>query len=679
MMEQYTMDDFDDYWTLLPVKDSEVCFVSEKFMYKFNAIFSFYLLTVFIQNITICVRKNHFPNQILFRQEISNYLKNPGGETSATRVLKKSTIAYLTQNLYNFPYPVCQLLKCFPPPICGQIVYDTLFRFSRDPETVLERKWKLFNYLANVHLSDKWMDKFEANVLPAIYKIVSENDEFDELPLALLSNRSPRMLRAYLDFEERQLCSNMNMYVPKAILLMAVHKKTHFLEPLILGQGREGVPPAAQDCATILRTVLAVNNGFSKCKENFQIIYGNFKGQIESELRENQQIFYNELERIFKLYEFMAANSSLYLRPNYGAPVSSFATKYSVIDFLYKHADGGHFLARLDFDAVRVLLVENHRLNQLINTKLPVSNASEISLFDQFYAIKLMAENLLLNHSLKNYEELISRNSQQIQEIIDRIEDPSAYIEAVEGLFTMLFYRWEHTIGLTGSKLLDVSSSITTMQETDTGDDFTDDSVFFPPRKLQQIHVNSEKKGFICTICVLESTLNFLTASTTLRKTCTQFQDSLDETTKIRFDLICNEVADAQWRLSLFELNQPSDGYQLSADLKTHLTSSFSDMNPKSMSSDEEDFHPRSPSISSARRKPRKKIPFRRRSDPERALSFTHSTENEKKSGESANRHVGTLDKRSIISKILGPSINLVAVCMTKGNMEEAKKIILVS
>lgn len=615
-------------------------------------------------------------------QEISNYLKNPGGETSASRVLKKSTIAYLEHNLFNYPYPVCQILQCFPSPIYGQIVYETLYRFARDPDVISNKKWKLLSALTNVHLSDKWMEKYETNALPLIYKAASEQSHLDEIALALLSNPSSRMLRSYMDFEVQRLCSGQNMFWERTMFLMAMHRKSHFLEPVLSNVAREGVPHKAQDCINLLKIIQTVNDGLSKCRDTFHAVVGQFKNQIKCDnLQENQRIFYHELERIFLLYDFLQTHSSSISRAS--SPISAFTAKYSVIDFLFKHIDAGFFLAKLDFESVRDLLVENARINQLVNRDVQHANAHipEVDLYQQYYVVKLLAESMLLNQSVRNYSEMISSNCAEAKAIIDQISNPTAFVELLEVVFTILFYRWEHTSGVTGSRN-EGSSSLTTMQESDTSDDYTDDSVFLAPRKLQQVHVNSEKSGFICTIVMLELVLDMLTACATARSGSTEFIDSLDDALAIRFEVISKEISDAQWRLSLFQLDQSTrDSIQLSIDLKAHLTSSCGDMFRRSTSSDEEgEEHLQRPgSAGVTRRRPRRKIPFRKTDD--KNSSFLHSTENERQMFDSSvgSRSAGFADKRNIISKMLGGPLSLVAVCMSRGNMAEAKKIIDVS
>lgn len=616
-----------------------------------------------------------------FIQEICNYLRNPGGETSATRVLKKSTIAYLSQNLLNFPYPVCQLLRCFPSSINGQIVYETLLRFVRNPELISQRKWKLLNLLANVQLGDKWMEKYEANVLPAIFQAANEHLILNEIALALLSNPSQRMLRSYMDFEVQHLCSSQCMFTHKTAYLMALHRKTHFLEPVIANLARDGIPSNVQDCFHLLRTIQLVNNGFPKSKENFQIVFSNFVDQIASDLLQpHQRIFYNELHRIFTLYDFLHANASVSSRAT--TPISSFATKYSVIDFLFKHIDAGCFLAKLDYVNVRDLLWQNECFNRMVNEALrhtTEESSGELDLYQQYYVAKTMAENMLLNPNSSNYIKLINGNCARMRDILDDMRHPMAYVEALETVYAMLFYRWEHAAGHVGVRADGGSSSLTTIQESDTSEDYTDDSVFLAPRKMQQPNVGNEKSGFMCNIPVLQAVLEMLNASTMVHKLSSDFQQTIDGALRPRLDTICSRIEDARWRLSLFELDAVSrESIQLSSDLKSMLTSVHGSMLERTTSSDEDDDeHGKSAaSAGVTRRRPRRRVPFRRHED--KNYSFVHSTENEKTSND-ANRANGFADKRSIISRMLGPAINLVAVCMSHGNMAEAKKIIEVS
>lgn len=526
------------------------------------------------------------------------------------------------------------------------------------------------------------MEKYEINALPLIYKAASEQSHLDEIVLALLSNPSPRMLRSYMDYEVQRRCLGQNMFSERTMFLMAMHRKTHFLEPVLSNVAREGIPRSAQDCLHLLQVIQTVNDGLSRCKDTFQAVFVQFKNQIECEnLKENHRIFYHELQRIFLLYEFLQTHSSSISRAS--SPISAFTAKYSVIDFLFNHVDAGFFLGKLDFENVRDLLLANEQMNQLVNQKLkaPNTNVPEIDLYQQYYVVKILAEGMLLNQSIRNYVEEVSSICAEAKAIIDRIVNPVAYIEVLEVVYTILFYRWEHTTGTTGIRS-EGSSSLTTMQESDTSDDYTDDSVFLAPRKVQQVHVNSEKSGFICTAMMLELVLDMLSSSAAERGKSTEFSDSLDSALSARFAVISHEISDAFWRLSLFQLDKSvKDSIQLSIELKAHLTSSFGDMFRRSTSSDEEDDdHLQRPgSAGTTRRRPRRKVPFRKTDD--KNSSFFHSTENEKKMYESiiSNKNGTAVDKRNIISKMLGGPVSLVAVCMARGNMAEAKNIIDVS
>lgn len=610
-------------------------------------------------------------------------MKNPGGETSAARVLKKSTLAYLSQSLLNFPYPVCQLLKCLPSPINGQIVYETLLRYVRDPELLYHRKWKLLSLLANTHLSDKWMEKYEANVLPALYKAANETHAFDEIAMALLSNPSRRMLRSYMDYEVQYLCTSQCMFHHKTAYLLALHRKTHFLEPVMANVAREGIPATVQDTFQLLRTIQMVNNGYPKAKDNFQIFFQNFEKQINvAQLQPNHRVFYDELQRIFALYAFLNANASVTTRAT--VPISYFAPKYSVIDFLFKHVDAGCFLAKLDYENVRDLLIQNERFNHMVNETLPAYTAdrvSELDLFQQYFVVKLMADNLLLTQTASNYVMLIDGNCVRMREILDDIRQPLAYVEALEILFAMLFYRWEHAAGHSGQKFDGNSSSLTTIQESDTSEDYTDDSVFLAPRKVQQPTVGGEKSGFMCTVAVLEAVLKMLSESVGVHVKSSEFQESLGDALAARLERICGRIRDAQWRLGLFELNNPvKESLQLTADMKMLLTSgngaSLESTTTTSSDEDEDEYGKPSSIAPVTRRRPRRRVPFRRNDNQN--CSFVHSTENERKPNDVIKCHA-SVDKRSIISRMLGPPLNLVAVCMSHGNMAEAKKIIEVN
>lgn len=593
------------------------------------------------------------------------------------RIFKKSTHVFLETNLIHFPYPMCQIIRCFPSTISAQLFNDALSCFAKMPlMTLIEKKWNLFNLLVNLYVTDKWIKKSEQFIFPIIKQFDENTEIFCEFLLVLLAHASTALTGAYTNYENSVFAANP--FASKAAYSLAIDKKVHFFEHIFFDEFVDKIPTDILDCINLIKILIAISNGVRKTKENFDDIQCQFEEGIDPEkLSTNHRIVYNEVKRIFQLYQFIRKNKRFDYQMKLIA-IRTFSQKYSIIDYLYEFDDGGIIVATSDYSKIRELMIANKEFNVEINAEVATTftKPPEIDVYDQYYVVQLLAEVIVIDCHVKNYEEIVHVKCNEIKQIIDEIMDGQAFIKAIEALYTLIFLRWEHINGkLNSNHKLENSTSLTTLDESDTSED---ENYYETAKRLQRMQSIS-KNGFICSFILLRSILTVLSAATI--KQITLNDRSVNDP---GLERISNEIANAKWRLSLFDLYYSSvNQIQMTKNLKYLLTPCYEDIPAQvaSSSDEENDNRGKRTTATVARRKPRKKVPFRKQ-DNDKNISFAHSTEIDKKkkplqmSDISSIQEANTHDRRTIVSKMLGPPINLVAVCMSRGDLNEARNII---
>lgn len=560
----------------------------------------------------------------------------------------------------------------------GQMFYDALHTYAEMPQLMRERKWNLFSLLVNICVADKWLHRCEQTALPALFgHFDAMAEHLHELPIVLLANSSMALTKSYAKYESKLY--GVNPFTSKAAFASAVGKRVHFLEHIIFDEFNDRVPAHATDCINLVKIVITISNGVQRNKENFEDIRKQFEEQIRADRMQSsgggQLAVYNEIRRIFRLYQYMRVNKCFDYQMKLMA-LRSFAQRYNCIDSLYAFDDGELIASTGNYASIRQLMTENQRLNERINAAVAAvtTKPSELSAYDQYYAIQLLADIMFLNGRVKNYDEIVRIKCNEVREVIDRLGDVGAFAECVESLYALLFMRWEHVNGngTVGASKLEHSTSLTTFDETDTSEDDE-----LGAKRLQRQQSN-HKAGFVCSFIVLKNMLNSL-HSAIVHRSADIDRSGASEAIGERFERLANEVADAKWRLSLFDVHNATaaNRVQIPKETKQLLTPHYDDILSQAHSSSDDESEGRgSKKIAApvARRKPRRKI-SQRRQEP-----LVPSTEVERKLPTKpplvplpvVNGH----DGRAIIGKMLGPPLNLVAVCMSSGDSNEARKII---
>lgn len=554
--------------------------------------------------------------------------------------------------------------------------YDALLTYTELPQLMRERKWSLFSLLANICVADKWLHKCEQTVLLALFRqFDAMADHLRELPLVLLANSSMALAKSYAKYECKLF--GVNPFTPKAAFASAIDKRIHFLENIFYDEFKDCVPSHAADCINLIKIVITISNGVQKTKDNFEDIQKQFEEQIRADRMQTgggQLAVYNEIRRIFRLYQFMRANKCFDYQMKLMA-LRSFSQRYNCIDYLLAFDDGGLIASTGNYASIRELMCENQRLNESINAAVATvkTKPSEMSVYDQYYAIQLLADVMFLNGRVKNYDEIVRIKCNEVRDVVDLLDDERAFVECVESLYATLFMRWEHVngSGTNGVNRIEHSASLTTFDETDTSED---DELCAKRLQRQQ---SNHKAGFICSFIVLKNMLNTLRASIVHRSTDVDRFGAVE--IGDRFERLAKEVAEAKWRLALFDAHNvaAANRVQIPKETKQLLTPHYDEIMTQAHSSSEDESEDRgSKKLSApvARRKPRRKA-AQRHPEP-----LAHSTEVERKLSVKLPLPVPKVnghDGRAIIAKMIGPPLNLVAVCMGSGDAKEARKIIV--
>lgn len=574
---------------------------------------------------------------------------------------------------------MCQIVDCLPPPIHMQLYYEALVQFSEfSPEQLLANKLNLYSFLMNVVVSD---EKRQTNIFNQIFERI-DADEYSELPLILLASKAMPLLKVYNAYVNYQ--HQIRPYTKRSAYFMAMNRSAHFFEPIIQDGLEMPEPDLMSSSSSLVKLAMLISNKPTRTSPNFNFygeVWKHFERIDTAHLSDNQKIFYTEFARMLSLHHFVRTNRR-YECLSDSIAIKILASKYSILDFFVKFNEGCMIANTSDYHLVHKQLIENAKFNEFINPNVHKhsSKASEVNIYNQFYTIYLTVEVLLLNQSTRNYEEIVRVKSVEIKQIVDSIDDPFDYIEAIEFLFTLFFLRWEHVssrVFSNGRLENSTSATTSTMHESDTSMDYNDNETI----KKVTTKPNT-KTGFVCSFTVLQNMLNALSSSIVNRKI-----DESQELLKQRFTRISNAIDDAKWRLQLVDLYYSATHHVKSpSHLKTTLTCRLKRMNSKISSSSDENSLPITP-YSAIRRKPRRHHSRKRSGRSTKSDSFANSTEVEGKSKTeslgcsniSMIRRGSHRERRGFMNKMLGKIDDMVAISVIRGDLNTAKDTIAVS
>lgn len=575
---------------------------------------------------------------------------------------------------------MCQIVSCFPPSIYMQLYYEAFKQFAEfSPQQMLANKPNLYSFLINVHLSDKWLDKCDAEIYNQIFTRI-DGDEYWELPLVLLVSKSMPLIDAYNAYL-RNRYENDPLKKQHAFL-MTTKRNVHFLEAITSGNGDQEetvIPDFLNDVTRLIKLAILISNKPTRINIEFnfyQEVWKLFDQINASNLDDGQKIVYYEFARMLSLHRFVRSNRRYeYLSDSIALKV--LASKYNILDFFVKFNDGSMVANVNDYHHMRKQLVENGVFNAAINPNISkdTERPSEVHIYDQFYTINVMIEVLLIRPMTRNYDDIMQAKSAEIKKILENIDDPLAFIETIEYLFMLLFLRWEHVRSrcFSNSKLDQSTSATTSVTHSDSSCDSSDNVK--RPNQLQ----SSVKNGFVCTFTILKYMLSALSSSMVNRKT-----DECSDSLRNRFADMSNAIEDAKWRLQLVDLYYiATNSIQATSDLKIMFTLRSKELSAKMLSSSDESENS-SKQHTIIRRKPHR----RRRRKVRKNDSNTHSNATDYKTKSSLEsetastvRYGNQRDRRKcFMSKMLGQLTDMVGIAViAREDLTMANAIIEVS
>lgn len=427
--------------------------------------------------------------------------------------------------------------------------------------------------------------------------------------------------------------------------------------------------------------------------------------------------------------------------------VTALAGQFSVLDYM----SGSLSLGKFDGERARAVLLANRTANRVI-LQLPAEDdadamavVTEVDIYEQFSVIRRLAETIY-NRSGDSGQTTAALA--QCKRALRNIRALAAFAECVEACVVLLFLRWDH---ITHMDDLDrtVESGSESSATPPTAPLESEGVASVPSAAVPAAVVRSrrchrlryERHGFICGADCLAAILRMLRWAIAQRV----HKDESDETVQ-RLAEVTAVIADGSWRLSLFRTLEtpaptavaPAMAIDVTIDVKRFLhahrptTANLQHTVASTSSSEENDDSgeatKRLPDVVAGgagggkrlrrktatpaaggrinhtlpRRKPRKDRPFRKLTSGERSMSFSHSTENERRtSGSGTNRcrlpggndsevtgmelamdsmeSYGDWDgRRCVISKMLGSAEHLVMVCMNRGDLKCTRQMIKV-
>lgn len=448
-----------------------------------------------------------------------------------------------------------------------------------------------------------------------------------------------------------------NIFSKKTIYQTAIEKKKHFLENRIAKNfPLDILPDPLNQIVCLLKLIANIDHPRNDEKSLIQL------NAIEANVYTGSlsHILLFELRRLYNMQ-----NVLIYHISNYKCRLP--ANNFNIIDYLIQQLD----ISKFDYDTMRAVLVDNHRNNsqitELIDDKVEHNVSKELELYDQFSIIKLFVEIIMMNHNAEDFEEVVETKIRSIKVRLRNVQRIAAYITVLEASYALLFMRWDH---VRTPERVELDRTIESGSESDRSQD-----------ESRKKSTKYEQFGFVCSADVLETVLTILRSSSTQKRHSDDFQEA-STYLQDRFMGIYKRISNAEWRMSLFK-SQPDSGMSaITMDVRKLLRQHVIDLPTRTSSDDDGDqpiqlVNTSARNASLLRRKPRKKHPFRK-PDGEKSISFSHSTENERKSGDAMSRSISMSNKRCLVSKMLGPPEQLITVCMAKGDLSEARQIIKV-
>ncbi|CAG9805284.1 unnamed protein product [Chironomus riparius] len=596
-------------------------------------------------------------------QEIVRYKRNLQDPDVSSMDLSDKVIEFLHEKLLECPYPTNQIILHIidskdheKNQLIEDIIFGTvnkLIDMLIENPYQLDKKFKLYNLLANIYISEDKIQKVNSDLFPVLYDLKENKHLLDHvLYFALLSRNSLTVLKLYLEYEKSRL---LEKFDERSIFLKCHYQQKHWIESVLNNQHDDVIKnkfsPAFYEIITLCKMILDDQNVLNK-----QIVKDI---NVSSVMGNNYlHLCFLELSRQNTILQFLNEHSEI------NAALDN--TKNHIMTQLLKLETP---FVMENYDLILKLLNFNYENNLMQLEKLnPTNHAythkTEMQLFNEYMLIKLYLLKILKKDCSQETSEICMNH---IRGLLKTINDGSILYQILQTVFYLIFTRYEH-IRKTRLKQRSVdsfnsSSPATVFNSTDVSNVFID---------------SFNNQGFICSKETLEIVLNSMRLFL-MSLDITEAYKNCDEALKAKFTKLLRNVDIGLWKLSVIVKNDDKKEVELE---KSDEWLIIHDETLKSIiiaESDEE-------KIDSSRKPPRKKL--RKRSKMSDTSDKSHEKDSRDKDIESLyaaenSQHSAinliVLENRkfeNFIAKMLMSPESLVALCIKNNDDENAFKII---
>lgn len=499
--------------------------------------------------------------------------------------------------------------------VCYKVLMDLSSRLKFDYDEDLAVRF--INLMSYIDWTKQNLVEIEKHMFPMILEWTYTKELSERFWLCWLSGRYLQTLKDFLQYRSKQVCIGLpsKCYA----FIRAVIGQYHFIDDIKYENG----PVDAKHALFIsnLANEIYSSDNVSTIKIDEQL---NNLSTLENGFT---KILSYELKRLY-----LMLSSITYFVPK-------FAICYNVIDALAIEFD----FSQCNPERINAILLENGRNNQHIPLQMisTTERQSECELFDQFMVIRICLE-IILNRKID--PAAAATKLKDIKMRLRNIISSTAYVEALEASFSLLFLRWEHV-----DHILD--------RTIESGSETSDNSNCTDKRRMHQ--QKTDKHGFVCAMDQVEEILKILKLSTNQKKHSNDMSESIGE----RFTRISDHINDAAWRLTLFR-TELVNLKRIPIDTKQYLTMHNTPTEQKSSSDEVDSTEIKCEKKPTTRRRPRKRH-VRKLDCGDRCMVDSIGSNQ-------------CSDRRCIVSKMLGTPQHLVTVCMNKGDTETSRQIIKV-
>lgn len=598
-------------------------------------------------------------------------------------------------------YPTVQVLRLIPPSLAIEVSWKAVQHIThvltRSPDADLNRK--LVNLLVHTDWPDKYVKQIDKVVFPVIVKCQALSEDVHYW-MCWLSNSHDdhRMLKRFLAYVNSHGCYDGQL---ERIFISATQNQ-HFLDKLIHRKMENAnvdeVPVQLRSMVFLLRLICSIET-VSFSEEVLETL-----SELDSAFTGNglARSLYLELKRVFML------QSRIYFHlPR--LDISPFAKSFNVIDFMTSNLA----LDSINYIRIEPILRENLAINREITSQNATDlQTTELELYDQFTVIRMFRAAICGTHDTSNQIAVCKRSFRSIETL-------QGFSCTLECCVALLFLRWDHLTHAELDQTIESGSESESqpMRQTDA------------EIESRVKHIKYERQGFVCNADNLTLILKTLRQAIAKRRHSDEFPNHSLEDLQ-RFEDVADVVADFNWRLSLLRKKDADVSNPSVVDIKKYMLkhqANSEHKTKKSISTDDESdvkaTDANGPpadapegaarkqrrrksdrwSATLPRRKPKKKVPFGK-ADSSRQLSFSHSTENERRiskeiiagvrkcvnsSDESDEPEVNNVcmwsrrgrsdGSKCMLSKMLGSKEHLMTVCMNQGDLKATRQMIKVS